>query len=186
MNFYPVTLSFKTHVVLDDNVTLIIRSLWRTDEFMMNQLFASLSGKTIAFRLFQAANFYPNLVVERLLGNEGEDNFSIGAFINTAKEEEKLVGVGYCTQTTKEGIAEVSILVGDAWLGKKISLNLLKAITNIIYDQGINEIESFVHKNYKGMLPLFKAVGTDVSINKLPNVYHVTYRPNCNSLYGQL
>jgi acetyltransferase len=119
---------------------LLLRPL-RADDLDRERAFIeSLSAQTLYLRLQYSANSASERDLARLLDLDYYDRFAIAA-IATAADEERIVGVSRYARIDDSRRAECAIVVADAWQGRGLGSELMRALVTAAAERDIDCLE---------------------------------------------
>jgi acetyltransferase len=119
---------------------LLLRPL-RADDLDRERAFIeSLSAQTLYLRLQYSANSASERDLARLLDLDYYDRFAIAA-IATAADEERIVGVSRYARIDASRRAECAIVVADAWQGRGLGSELMRALVMAAAERDIDCLE---------------------------------------------
>lgn len=119
---------------------LLLRPL-RADDLDRERAFIeSLSAQTLYLRLQYSANSASERDLARLLDLDYYDRFAIAA-IATAADEERIVGVSRYARIDASRRAECAIVVADAWQGRGLGSELMRALVTAAAERDIDCLE---------------------------------------------
>jgi acetyltransferase len=119
---------------------LLLRPL-RADDLDRERAFIEgLSAQTLYLRLQYSANSASERDLARLLDLDYYDRFAIAA-IATEADEERIVGVSRYARIDASRRAECAIVVADAWQGRGLGSELMRALVTAAAERGIDCLE---------------------------------------------
>jgi acetyltransferase len=119
---------------------LLLRPL-RADDLDRERAFIeSLSAQTLYLRLQYSANSASERDLARLLDLDYYDRFAIAA-IARAADEERIVGVSRYARIDDSRRAECAIVVADAWQGRGLGSELMRALVTAAAERNIDCLE---------------------------------------------
>lgn len=119
---------------------LLLRPL-RADDLDRERAFIeSLSAQTLYLRLQYSASSASERDLARLLDLDYYDRFAIAA-IATAADEERIVGVSRYARIDASRSAECAIVVADAWQGRGLGSELMRALVTAAAERDIDCLE---------------------------------------------
>lgn len=119
---------------------LLLRPL-RADDLDRERAFIeSLSAQTLYLRLQYSANSASERDLARLLDLDYYDRCAIAA-IATAADEERIVGVSRYARIDATRSAECAIVVADAWQGRGLGSELMRALVTAAAERDIDCLE---------------------------------------------
>jgi acetyltransferase len=119
---------------------LLLRPL-RADDLDRERAFIeSLSAQTLYLRLQYSASSASERDIARLLDLDYYDRFAIAA-IATEADEERIVGVSRYARIDASRSAECAIVVADAWQGRGLGSELMRALVTAAAERDIDCLE---------------------------------------------
>ena len=119
---------------------LLLRPLRADDRERERAFIESLSAQTLYLRLQYSANSASERDLARLLDLDYYDRFAIAA-ITTAADEERIVGVSRYARIDDSRRAECAIVVADAWQGRGLGSELMRALVMAAAERDIDCLE---------------------------------------------
>ncbi len=144
---------YETYAGIKGGERIFIRPIKPEDEPLMQELFDTLSARSIYFRFFSQMKQLPRDMLVRFTHIDYDQEIALGAF---KKEEqgEKMLGVSRIIAEPGGEESEFSVLVSDPWQGKGIGAALLSHCLYIAQERGYKHIWGLVLPENKNMLAL--------------------------------
>jgi len=153
---YPVLFTWKS--AMKDGTPYTIRPIKPEDEPLLNELFLTLSEKTIRLRFFQPIK---ELTHEDLARYCQVDYYRELALVAEVREgdRKRIVGVGRITMMPDRESAEMAFVVGDPWHGQGIGSQLMIRTLEAAEKSGIKSIFMEVLRENTAMKGLSEKFG---------------------------
>lgn len=130
--------AYQERVVLEDGTPITLRAILPTDKAALADGFARLSERTRRRRFFSPKRELGDEELRFYTEFDGADHYAIGAAV---KDESAGVGVARFVRVPENPtMAELAIVVADAWQGRGIGKRLLKGIVAAAAERGITRI----------------------------------------------
>jgi acetyl coenzyme A synthetase (ADP forming)-like protein len=154
-------------VVLRDGTTVHVRPVRPEDRDAMRTFLGALSGESISFRFFGAANL--DWAAKWSTDVDYVDRFGLVA--ETGNPREVLAHGAYVRINPER--AEVAFLVADAWQGQGISTILLAHLAEMAERQGITTFVAEVLPHNHRMIDVFRESGFPVTLRSVPDALEI-------------
>ncbi|KWX04206.1 hypothetical protein TH66_10030 [Carbonactinospora thermoautotrophica] len=141
------------HVVLSDESELLVRPGLPGDASAAAQLHRRCSPETRRLRYFSPRHRLSAGMLERLLDRR------YGHTLVAVSPQGQLVAMGHLLPTAEPGVAEVALLVEDAWQHRGLGTVLLRRLLALGRCQGFAELSAYVPPGHTRMLRLLRRVG---------------------------
>lgn len=142
-------------IVIEDR-TLTVRPIREDDVDRLRRLFYRLSPETVYWRFFQPVK-QPS---EKLLHHLAEVDHDLRQAI-VAELDDELIAVVRYDRTSASSIAEVAVLVEDAWQGHGVGRKLLRRLAADALEHGVTEMSATVLGQNQRALRLAHHVAPD-------------------------
>ncbi len=153
---YPNEHEVRVSVQGIDN--LLIRPIRPEDAPLLEELFESLSKRSIYMRFFTPLKRMNNRMLARFTQIDYDRHIALTAIADTDTDD-KLLGVARVILENNLKKAEFSAIVGDRWQGKGIGAQLLKRCIDIARRRGVKIIYGTVLAENTQMLALSRKMG---------------------------
>jgi acetyltransferase len=153
---YPV--QFTWEATMKDGTPYLIRPIKPEDEPLLNELFGTLSEKSIRLRFFQSIK---ELTHEDLARYCQVDYYRELALVAEVREDDRrrIVGVGRITMMPEGDAAEMAFVVGDPWHGQGIGSMLMIRTLEAAEKSGLKTIYMNVLRENSAMKGLSEKFG---------------------------
>jgi acyl-CoA hydrolase/GNAT superfamily N-acetyltransferase len=173
LGVYPAELEKKA--TLRDGVEVLLRPIKPTDERMEQELFYSLSDRSIYLRFFSSMGAMPHERVQYYTTIDYEDQMAIVAILEDDREEQ-MIGVGRYVRDKDSDMAELALLVHDDWQGKGLGTLLHEYLEQIAQSRNIGGFRAEILDQNKRALHVFTKLGRKARTTFDRGVYTATYR----------
>jgi acetyltransferase len=153
---YPEHLEEK--VTTKEGVDLFIRPIRPEDAGMLEELFDTLSPRSIYLRFFSPLKNLPHNMLARFTQIDYDREIALVA-VHGKDGQEQMLGVSRIIPLRDMKSAEFAVLVGDPWHGKGIGAELLMRCLKIARERGIENVCGEVLAENTQMLRLGKKLG---------------------------
>ncbi len=153
---YPV--QFTWEAAMKDGTPYIIRPIKPEDEPLLNELFMTLSEKTIRLRFFQPIKELTHEDLARYCQVDYYRELALVAEVRD-RDRKKIVGVGRITMMPDRESAEMAFVVGDPWHGQGIGSELMTRTLEAAEKSGIKAIYMDVLRENAAMKGLSEKFG---------------------------
>jgi len=176
----PYPNEYETYWHMKDGTEVFIRPIKPEDAPLLEELFSSLSPRSIYFRFFSPLKHLPKDMLARFTQIDYDRDM---AFVGIHKQngKERFLGVGRLISLPDFTTAEFAIVVGDPWQGKGLGARLLSLLISIATKRGINTLEGRVLAENTSMLSLCHKTGFTVTRIPDTNEYEVEKHLNRGS-----
>lgn len=152
---------------LDDGVVVLFRPILPADRVRFERLFTRLSPETLYRRFMSPVTRIDQRLLDHLVTVDYRDRLAIVALIG-----DEVVGVARYDRTA-DGLAEVAVVVEDAWQGRGIGSRLLWRISAAARARGIEAFEAEVLGENRPMMGLLAVIAEDLEARVESGVYQV-------------
>ncbi len=173
LGVYPAEL--EKRVSLRDGTEVLLRPIKPTDERMEQELFYSLSDRSVYLRFFSSMGAMPHERVQYYTTIDYEDQMAIVAILEEGREE-KMIGVGRYIRDKDSDMAELALLVHDEWQGKGLGTLLHEYLAQIAQSRNIGGFRGEILEQNKRAVHVFTKLGGQAKTTFDHGVYTVTYR----------
>jgi acetyl coenzyme A synthetase (ADP forming)-like protein len=155
--------AFDRDVLLRDGTMLRLRSVSPGDRDPLVAMFARCSQQTIRYRFLHLVKELPRALLDQLTAKPDSANVAL-VVTQGAEAAERIVAVAaYATIQDRPEVAEVSLLVEDAWQKRGIGSILLDMLAELARVQGVTRFSADVMADNRVMLSVFRKAGYGVS-----------------------
>jgi acetyltransferase len=158
-HFYPD--QYTLRIDLPEVGPIKVRPIQRDDAPMLEEMFRSLTPRSVYLRFFSFLRQLPPGMLERFTCIDYRNEVALIA-LRKEKGEEKMVGDARVVETSEPGNAEFSVMVSDPLQGKGIGACLLKNCLAIAGERGFRRIYGIVLPENKQMLALGRKLGFEI------------------------
>jgi RimJ/RimL family protein N-acetyltransferase len=173
LGLYPAELERK--VTLGDTTEVLLRPIKPTDEDLMQELFYSLSDRTIYLRFFSSLGAMPHERVQYYTTIDYESQMAIVAAVQSNGDED-IIGVGRYVREKDSDLAELALLVRDDWQGNGLGTILHKYLAQVAQARNIGGFKAEILEQNKRALRVFTKAGGKVETKFADGVYSVSHR----------
>ena len=168
----PYPNEHETYWTMKDGKELFIRPIKPEDAPLLEEMYSSLSPKSIYFRFFSPLKHLPKDMLARFTQIDYDRDMAFVA-IHKLNGKERFLGVGRLMSLPDFTTAEFAVVVGDPWQGKGLGAQLLSLLVSIAVKRGIKKLEGRVLAENTTMLALCHKTG--FTVNRIPdsNEYEV-------------
>jgi acetyltransferase len=152
----------ETHIRTAMGVDIFIRPIRPEDAGPLNDLFESLSPRSIYLRFFTPLKRLPRHMLARFTQIDYDREIALVA-VPGADPDSEMLGVARVIRERTPQKAEFSVVVQDAWQGKGIGAALLKQCLKIARSRGVIEVWGTVLAENTQMLALGRSLGFKLS-----------------------
>jgi acetyltransferase len=152
----------ETHIRTAMGVDIFIRPIRPEDAGPLNDLFESLSPRSIYLRFFTPLKRLPRHMLARFTQIDYDREIGLVA-VPGADPDSEMLGVARVIRERTPQKAEFSVVVQDAWQGKGIGAALLKQCLKIARSRGVIEVWGTVLAENTQMLALGRSLGFKLS-----------------------
>lgn len=154
----PYPAHYENRAVTKGLVDIFIRPIRPEDAALLEDLFLTLSTRSVYYRFFTPMKQLPPKMLARFTQIDYDRQIALVAISDTDTGE-KMLGVARVIQEWNQKDAEFSVLVGDPWQGKGIGAELLKRCLSIAKKRGYEYIHGTVLTENTHMLKLGRKMG---------------------------
>jgi len=169
----PYPNQYESQVDLPDVGNLVIRPIRPEDAKLLQELFDSLSARSVYYRFFSPMKKLSSEMLARFTQIDYDREIALVAIREMAGREEML-GVGRVMPEYDPRHAEFSIVVADAWHKKGIGAELLRRCLDIARDQTIERVWGLVLGDNTHMLALGRKLGFSMKMIPQANAYELS------------
>ncbi len=162
----PYPNQFERTVKTKGGLGLFIRPIKPEDAPLLEDLFHTLSKKSIYYRFFSPLKSLSHKMLVTFTQIDYDKDMALIA-MDTARTEEKILGVARLMRKPGGTKAEFAIVVGDDWQGRGIGAALMDQLILVARKQGLESIWGFVLPENKQMLLLARNLG--FKIDRVPD-----------------
>lgn len=152
---------------LVDGVRVLFRPIVPEDRIRYERLFTRLSPETLYRRFMTSVPRINTALLEHLVNVDYVDRLAIVALVG-----KEIVGVARY-DVLRPGIAEVALVVEDAWQGRGIGSRLLWRISAAARRRGVEAFEAEVLGENRPMMGLLSVLAEDLETRMAGGVYEI-------------
>ena len=152
---------------LVDGVRVLFRPIVPADRVRYERLFTRLSPETLYRRFMTSVPRINERLLEHLVTVDYVERLALVALVG-----EEIVGVARY-DVLRPGIAEVALVVEDAWQGRGIGSRLLWRISAAARRRGIEAFEAEVLGENRPMMGLLNVLAEDLETRMVGGVYEI-------------
>lgn len=141
-----------------DGIDVRIRPIRPTDREQEARFVRSLSPESRYFRFHSTLRELTPQMLERFTHVNYPDDMALVAMVDAPGGEEQ-IGVARYVREPGTDLAEIAIVVADAWQGKGVATRLLETLRDIAGDAGITHLVASVLRENARMLALVRNLG---------------------------
>ena len=150
-------------VLLRDGTMLRLRTVHPDDRHALTEMFARCSKQTVRYRFLHLVKELPASLLDQLTAAPEPSNVAL-VVLQGSGEAERIVAVAaYSSLENRPEVAEVSLLVEDAWQKRGIGSILLDTLAEAARLAGITRFSADVMADNRLMLSVFRKAGYGVS-----------------------
>jgi GNAT superfamily N-acetyltransferase len=153
---------------------VLVRPVRLSDEPAPQDLFYRLSDKSTYLRFMTYKRVFSHEEMQKLCDFDDVSNMAL--VVCTGEEHEDIVATARYDVDPSTGLADIGLVVLDAWQGKGIGTILLGRMVEIARARGLAGFSADVLFDNKTMLRLFQKSGMDVNLELTGGSYAVTAR----------
>jgi acetyltransferase len=162
----PYPAQYQTRVVTKGAVEVVIRPIKPDDAVLLENLFKTLSSRSIYYRFFRPLKTLPHYMLARFTQIDYDREIALVA-ISESNDGETMLGVARVILEWNQRDAEFSVLVGDPWQGKGIGAELLKRCLSMAKERNYATVHGAVLSENTHMLRLGRKMG--FTIQRVPD-----------------
>jgi GNAT superfamily N-acetyltransferase len=152
---------------LDDGVEVLFRPIVPADRVRYERLFLRLSPETLYRRFMTPVVRIDERLLDHLVAIDYSDRLAIAALVG-----DEIVGVARYDRTG-EGVAEMALVVEDAWQGRGLGSRLLWRISAAARARGIEVFEAEVLGENRPMMGLLRVIADDLETRMEDGLYQI-------------
>lgn len=158
-----------------DGRPIRIRSLKPTDGILVEDLFKSLSPRSIFFRFLRYWKSVPPEVIAYFKNTDCELNVAMVALDMSSPEERML---GLCGILRKPGSerGELAIVVRDEWQGIGVGAKLVEVSLPAARERGMKELWGIISPENRTMIAMASKLGFTVRWDREADIYEMEMR----------
>jgi len=150
-----------------------IRPIRPDDESRMKEMFYSFSEQTVHFRFHHRIKSLPHNKLQVFCNIDYDTEVTLIAVTGQPGHEDVIAVGSYVTDPSKR-VAELAFVVSDDWQRNGIGSFLLKKLTEVGQENGVQRFEADVLAENVGMLKIFHRSGLAIETTTEGGVVHVT------------
>lgn len=162
---YPGELVERTW--LDDGVAVLFRPILPEDRVRYERLFTRLSPETLYRRFMTPVPRIDERLLDHLVHVDYRDRLALVALVG-----DEIVGVARYDRTG-DVVAEVAVIVEDAWQGRGIGSRLLWRISAAARARAVDAFEAEVLGDNRPMMGLLAVIAEELETRVASGVYEV-------------
>lgn len=154
--------------------TVLVRPARLSDEPALQGLFYRLSEESAYLRFMGHRRVFSHEEVQKLCNLDYASNMAL--VVCAGEEREDIVATARYDVDPTSGLADIGLVVLDAWQSKGIGTLLLARMAEIARARGLAGLSADVLSDNKVMLQLFQKSGLDVKLELRGGSYAITAR----------
>jgi acetyl coenzyme A synthetase (ADP forming)-like protein len=168
---YPT--QYETEVLLKDGSRILLRPIRKDDVERWLEFISRLSHRTKYLRFHSV----PKLGREDAIRFCSVDYDNAFAFVAEVLRDRRrdIIAIGRYYRIPYKPLAEVALVIEDAYQGKGIGTKLMEWLANVARDNGITMFEASVLAENREMMNVFKDYGFHVTSKREEGEYRVTF-----------
>jgi acetyltransferase len=164
---------YESHARTNTGVEIFVRPIRPEDAALLNDLFESLSPRSVYMRFFTPLKRFPQNMLARFTQIDYDREMALVA-LPESESEEKMLGVARVITERNQKHAEFSVVVADQWQGKGIGAELLKRCLAVAKEKEIEKVWGTVLSENTQMLALGKKTGFTIQKVRGVNEYELS------------
>jgi acyl-CoA hydrolase/GNAT superfamily N-acetyltransferase len=175
----PLTPSYppewEVEVGLRDGRRVRFRPAWATDEPLLKELFYGCSDQSLYERFFMVMKAMPHSQLQRMANPDLAHQVMLVGEVQEG-ERERLVAIGGYVRSPATNLADVALLVHDAYQGQGLGTALLHHLIRIARSQGVAGFTADVLATNLRMLHVMHKCASEVRSTTADGVCHLEFR----------
>lgn len=151
---------FEDSIVVDD-IRIRIRTLWPSDAEIEQQFVRELSDRSRYYRFHSGLRELSPAMLDRFINVNYPNEMALIATIDVDGKE-KEIGVARYIRPDDSEVAEMAIVIADAWQGKGVGTRLLVDLRSCAIAAGIKQMRASVLSQNRRMYELARKLGFTV------------------------
>jgi acetyltransferase len=148
---------------MKDGTEVTIRPIRPEDEPLMVRFHATLSQRSVYLRYFCSLSLSTRVEHERLVricfGSYDRGMALVADRKNPETGEHEILGVGRLSGMHDRSEGEAAVLVSDAWQGRGLGTELLRAVVRVAREEKYNRVVAEILRDNLATQAVFKKVG---------------------------
>jgi acyl-CoA hydrolase/GNAT superfamily N-acetyltransferase len=165
---YPA--QYERRETFDGKLEVFFRPVKATDEKGIQRLFYSLSPRSRYLRFFTAMTSFPHRRAQELAVIDYSRDMAIVGIVRVKDDEEEeheeIVAAGQYMIDRRSGMAEVAVMVSDAYHKLGVGTYLIRYLAQIAKENGVKGFSADVLSENKAMLQIFLKSGYNVHLEQ--------------------
>jgi acetyltransferase len=158
----PYPNQYETTGTTKSGLKIFIRPIRPEDAPLLQDLFNSLSQRTIYYRFFSQMKSLPSDMLVRFTQIDYDRDMALVA-IDNSQSKEKILGVARLISDIGGVDADFAIMIADQWHGEGIGATLVKRLITIAKERKMESLYGLVLAENKQMLGLAQKLGFVIS-----------------------
>ncbi|MBK8254428.1 MAG: GNAT family N-acetyltransferase [Polyangiaceae bacterium] len=150
---------------------ILVRPARLSDEQPLTDMFYRLSDESTYLRFFGYKRYHPHDEMQKLVDLDYEANMAFVA--ETAGDQPQIIGMVRYDVDPATHLADIAFVVRDEWQNKGLGTLLMRRMTEVARERGLNGFTADVLSTNHGMLGIFHKSGLFVHTERRGNVYHL-------------
>jgi acetyltransferase len=165
MAIHPYPVEYETVITTADGTKLDVRPIRPEDVELERRFIASLSEQTRFFRFFYRLHELSPSMLARFTQVDYDRELALLALHADpeAPDGAAVVGIARFIATSDRDSAEFAIVVGDAWHGRGVGVQLMQALIAAARDRGLRRLVGTVLRENHAMLRFSRGLGFTVT-----------------------
>ena len=150
-----------------------IRPIRPEDESLMAKFHGTLSDRTVYMRYFSSMSLERRTAHERLLrichGDYNRELVLVAGLDDPQTGQSHILGVGRLNRLSREGEAEIAILISDEYQRRGLGTELLRRLIQVARDQSLSRIVAEMLRDNLAIQSAFKKLGFRLRLLRDPS-----------------
>jgi acetyltransferase len=170
----PYPYQYVKKVQLKNGTSLLLRPIRPEDESLIVEFHKELSSHSVRQRYFDFVSLDERVAHERLVRicfNDFDREISL-----VAEDQGQITGVIRVSRIPRENIAELTMIILDAYHGQGLGTLLLQEALQVAKEEGIDEVRAHILDENSGMLHICKKGGFVIEKTGEPHILLATWK----------
>ena len=170
LSIRPYPIEYVTEKVLKTGQKVILRPIRPDDEPKVAAFHKELSEQSVRQRYFAFKTLDERTAHDRLVRICADDFDHQIALVAETEDNSQIMGIARLTRFGNGHIADLKMLIGDAFHGQGLGTSLVQELLEIAKKEGVQEVTGHLLSENSGMLHILKKFG--FTLNQDPNGTH--------------